>query len=721
METSMRRSRLSLAALGFAAERTPVPADAGRVEAHVASPRRRRLAGGRPCGAWGRGVGYRGALGLALCIGSAVAALGQPAAPAVPSPAGERLAADTTLVTPSGATFTAPSGWSVASASTGLVLASPEADSHLALLDVQGRDAAAAVAAGWAAYRPEVHRPLRIATAQAPQSGWEERHIYVYETSPNERLVVYALAWRAGEHWVVVIVDATRASFEKRNAAFSLTIGSLRPKGYRREMFGETKARPLDGERIALLGEFVASVMQQFAIPGVGLSLIDGGKVVFEGGFGVKTLGKPDPVDADTLFLAASNTKAMTTLLLALLVDDHKLRWDEPVTEVYPSFRLADAEITRQVLIKHLVCACTGLPRQDFEWLFNYATATPATSLASLAAMQPTSRFREVYQYSNVMAAAAGYVAAAVIGPGQELGAAYDEAMRQKVFQPLAMTHTTFDFAKATGGNFASPHGDDADGKTILARMDNNYSVVPLRPAAGMWTSAHDLANYLKMELALGLLPDGTRLLSKDSLLERRKGQASMGEDTTYGMGLVVDTQYGIPVIHHGGSLFGYKSDMIFLPDHGVGAVVLTNSDTGSYLGGLLRRRLLEVLFDGKAEAVEQARVALQQRRAGIAKNRERLVIPADATEAGKLAAHYVSPSLGALRVRSENGATIFDFANWHSAVASRRNDDGSLSFIAIDPTIGGFTFVVGASDGKRALIIRDAQHEYAFIESALP
>jgi CubicO group peptidase (beta-lactamase class C family) len=373
------------------------------------------------------------------------------------------------------------------------------------------------------------------------------------------------------------------------------------------------------------------------------------------------------------------------------------------------------------VLIKHLVCACTGLPRQDFEWLFNYATATPASSLASLAAMQPTSRFGEVYQYSNVMAAAAGYVAAAVISPDQELGAAYDAAMQRKVFLPLGMTHTTFDFAKATGGNFASPHGDDADGKTILARMDNNYSVVALRPAGGMWTSAHDLANFLQMELALGVLPDGTRLLSKDSLLERRKGQVSMGEDTTYGMGFVVDTQYGIPVVRHGGSLFGYKSDMIFLPEHGVGAVVLTNSDTGSYLAGLLRRRLLEVLFDGKEEAVEQAKVALLQRRASIAKSRERLVIPADATEAGKLAAHYVSASLGALRVRSAGGATIFDFANWHSAVASRKNDDGSVSFISIDPTVGGFTFVVGARDGKRALIIRDAQHEYAFIESALP
>ena len=86
-----------------------------------------------------------------------------------------------------------------------------------------------------------------------------------------------------------------------------------------------------------MLKDFVRDVMQQFGIPGVGLSLIDGGKVVFQGGLGVKTLGKPDPVDADTLFLAASNTKAMTTLLLAMLVDENKLRWDQPVTEIYPA------------------------------------------------------------------------------------------------------------------------------------------------------------------------------------------------------------------------------------------------------------------------------------------------------------------------------------------------------------------------------------------------
>ncbi len=647
------------------------------------------------------------------------AAVGQPAAP--PAPISATLAADTAFTTASGATFTAPREWSVTSGGQKTVLVPPEADSHLVLVDVQAADAAAAVAAGWASYRADAKRPLRLATPQVPYEGWEERHSYSYETSPNEKVVVYALAWRAGRDWTVVIVEASRATLQKRNAAFSLAIGSLRPKGYQREMFAGKAAHPLDAGRIALLKDFVQDVMRQFDIPGVGLSLIDGGKVVFEGGLGVKALGAPDPVDADTLFLAASNTKAMTTLLLASLVDENKVRWDQPVREIYPDFKLGDAETTRQVLVKNLMCACTGLPRQDFEWLFNYQKATPASSLGSLATMQPTSRFGEVYQYSNVMAGAAGYVGASVLFPGREPGAAYDEAMRAKVFAPLGMTRTTFDFASALNDNFAKPHGDDLDGKPIPARMDNNYSVVPLRPAGGMWTSARDLSKYLQMELANGMLETGARLVSKENLLERRKGQVATGEDSVYGMGLVVNTRYGIPIVSHGGSLFGYKSDMIFLPDHGVGAVVLTNSDTGGYLSGLLRRRLLEVLFDGKLEAAEQARVALVQRKANIAKFRERLVAPPDPAERGRLAAQYVSSALGTLRVRTQDGATIFDFGTWRSAVASRKNDDGTVSFISIDPTIAGFNFVVGEKDGKRALLIRDSQHDYAFIEAMSP
>jgi CubicO group peptidase (beta-lactamase class C family) len=283
------------------------------------------------------------------------------------------------------------------------------------------------------------------------------------------------------------------------------------------------------------------------------------------------------------------------------------------------------------------------------------------------------------------------------------------------------MTHTTFDFVQALRGNFASPHGDDVDGKTIRARMDMNYSAVPVRPAAGMWTSVRDLSHYAELELAGGELPGGKRLVSEANLLERRRAQVEIGEDSSYGMGLIVSTQYGIPVVSHGGSMFGYKSVLFFLPEQGVGAILLANSDTGGYLTHYFQRRLLEVLFDGRPEAIEQANVAATQRMAQIAKARERLVIPPDRGAASKLDTRYVNPVLGELRVRARNGATIFDFGKWHSAVASRKNDDGTISFISIDPTVDGFDFVVGERDGKKALIIRDAQHEYAFIGAAAP
>jgi CubicO group peptidase (beta-lactamase class C family) len=131
--------------------------------------------------------------------------------------------------------------------------------------------------------------------------------------------------------------------------------------------------------------------------------------------------------------------------------------------------------------------------------------------------MQPTTRFGEVFQYSNLMAVAAGYVAAYSIDPHRELGAAYDDAMRAKVFEPLAMTRTTFDFSQAMSGNFASPHGADVDGKTWPARMDHNYAAVPFRPAGGIWTSARDLSRYVAMELARGALPGGKRLVSEEN------------------------------------------------------------------------------------------------------------------------------------------------------------------------------------------------------------
>jgi CubicO group peptidase (beta-lactamase class C family) len=642
-------------------------------------------------------------------------------APAQTAAPPERTKQDSSRATPAGATFRVPAGWLITTGPSMVVLEPPETDSHVAIVDIKAKDADAAVAAAWRAYKPDFNRPLKIALPQTAREGWDERRAFQYETSPNERAVVVAYASRAGDSWTVVLVDGTEPTMEKRSAPLRLTLQSLRPKGYSRESFAGKKANPLDEKRLDILKDFVASGMKLLDTPGVGLAFIDGGKTVWAGGLGVKELGKPDPVDADTLFIAASNTKALTTLLLAELVDEGKMRWDQPVTELFPAFKLGDDATTKQVQVKHLICACTGMPRQDMEWLFEYRNETPASAVKLLGTMQPTSRFGEVFQYSNLMAAAAGFIGGAATVPGKEWGAAYDEAMKTKVFAPLGMTTTTFDFATALNGDVAQPHGDDVNGNVVRARMDLNYSVVPVRPAGGVWTSPRELARYVEMELAKGLLPSGKRLVSQENLLARYKPNVIVGEDATYGMALMVDTTYGTPVVHHGGDLAGYHSDMIWLPEHGVGAVILTNADSGVIIRGPLMRKLLEVLFDAKPEADETLRVAAAQRKAAIAKERERLVVPAAQEAVAQLASRYTSSALGELKISKEGTRTVFDVGEWKSAVASRKNDDGTLSFITIDPTLDGFEFVVADKDGKRRLITRDAQHEYVWTADSAP
>jgi CubicO group peptidase (beta-lactamase class C family) len=309
------------------------------------------------------------------------------------------------------------------------------------------------------------------------------------------------------------------------------------------------------------------------------------------------------------------------------------------------------------------------------------------------------------------MAAAAGFIAGNAIYPDMEIGAAYDEAMQAYVFGPLGMTNATFDIDVVEQGNHARPYGYDVDGNPVVARMDLNYSVGPLRPAGGLWTSARDLMRYVQLELSRGKLPDGTQLVSENNLFARRAKQVAVGETAVYGMGLFVDSHWDVTVISHGGSMSGYKSNMWMLPEYGVGAVILTNADTGWLMFEPFGRRLLEVLFDGRPEAQADLLAGTREWETWIAKERERLVVPADSAMGANLATRYRNPALGEIVVRKSGAETVFDFGEWKSVVASRENDDGSVSFRTIDPGMDGFEFVVVGN----TLVLRDLQHEYVF------
>jgi CubicO group peptidase (beta-lactamase class C family) len=639
-------------------------------------------------------------------------AAAQSAAPD-PAAAKQKLSADTPTTTALGNTFIAPAGWSVAVRGPATIVEAPEGDSRIVIVDVRAKDADAAVAAGWAAYQPPKW-PLKVTNDVPDKDGWSKQRNYTYQTSPNERRDVGVGVSFANDVWTVVIYDMTQAVGEKRGAQVALIFDKLLPKGYSRETFAGKKAQRLDAARIAKLTKFIEDGERATGVPGVSLGLIQDGKVVFSGGVGVRELGGSTKVDGDTLYMIASNTKGLTTLLLAKLVDAGKITWKTPVTQLLPQFKLGNADTTRRVLVEHLICACTGLPRQDMEWLFQFKGVTPEGALATLATVQPTSKFGEMFQYSNLLAGAAGFTAGHVLYPQLEIGAAYDKAMQTEVFDPLGMKATTFDYARALSGNHSAAHAPDVDGKPARAVFELNYSIIPLRPAGAGWSSVNDMLKYVAMELANGTLPDGSRYISKEPLLARREAKVPIGKDAIYGMGLEVDTTYGVPVVHHGGDMVGYHSDMMWLPEQQVGAVVLTNGDPGWQIRGHFRRKLQEVLFDGRPEADADLAANAKSFFAQIAADRKTLVVPANSQEAAKLGAHYKNAALGNLAVQRSGPKTMFDFGEWRSEVASRRNPDGTTSFITISPGVSGFEFVVGGGV-KQTLTLRDAQHEYLF------
>ena len=290
--------------------------------------------------------------------------------------------------------------------------------------------------------------------------------------------------------------------------------------------------------------------------------------------------------------------------------------------------------------------------------------------------------------------------------------------MKTRVFGPLGMKATTFDFKRALASNHAAAHAPSIDDQPALATMGVNLSVVPMRPAGGAWSNVRDVLKYVAHGAGRGHVAGRQALHFRVGAARapRAAGLDRQGLDLRHGAR--VDTTYDIPIVRHGGSMVGYKSDMIWLPDHGVGAVILTNSDSGRFLTDPFRRKLLEILFDGRPEADDEIVARARSMHERIAAERKLLTVPPDPAAAAQLAARYSSPALGGIQVSRAGDTTTFDFGEWKSPVASRKNPDGTTSFITIATGIDGLEFVVGEAAGKRSLVFRAAQNQYAFNES---
>jgi CubicO group peptidase (beta-lactamase class C family) len=202
------------------------------------------------------------------------------------------------------------------------------------------------------------------------------------------------------------------------------------------------------------LDAYVARAMKTFDVPGLALAIVKDGQVVAAKGYGVRKLGEPAPVDAQTLFGIASNTKVITATALGLLVEEGKIEWDAPVVRYLPWFQMWDPFVTREITIRDLLVHRSGLGLGAGDLLWWPASTYDRKEIARrLRFIKPVASFRSAYAYDNVLYLVAGEVIEAMSGQS------WEDFVRSRILARVGMTTSNVRHSDAArGGNSATPH-----------------------------------------------------------------------------------------------------------------------------------------------------------------------------------------------------------------------------------------------------------------------
>ncbi len=328
----------------------------------------------------------------------------------------------------------------------------------------------------------------------------------------------------------------------------------------------------------------IEQARSEWNVPGLSVAIVKDGNVLLVDGFGVRELGKPEEVDADTLFAIASNTKAFTAAAIAMLEEERKLNWDDPVQQHLPWLQLYDPYVSAEIRVDDLLCHRSGLGTFSGDLLWWGTPYTPEEVLRRAKHLPATGRFRADYGYSNLMFLAAGEVV------HQTSGRSWSEFVHERILSPVGMTRTATSIkALDTLGNFASPHKPTLE----MVKPIPWYNWDTMAAAGGIISSANDMAKWLNVQLAHGKIDDEHRLFSDAS--SRRmwsphtiipfSAAAQKRSPTThykaYGFGWSLADYKGRMTVSHGGGYDGMYSHVMLVPEERLGVVVLTNSMTG--------------------------------------------------------------------------------------------------------------------------------------------
>jgi CubicO group peptidase (beta-lactamase class C family) len=357
------------------------------------------------------------------------------------------------------------------------------------------------------------------------------------------------------------------------------------------------------------IDRIVTGFMKAFETPGIGVAVVRKGQVPWLKGYGVRTMGRGDPVDVHTRFGIASNSKAFTGAALAMLVEEKKLGWDEPLVKYLPEFKMHDPAVTGMFTVRDLLVHRSGLPLGAGDLMyFPQSTADAAQVMRALQFLQPARGFRTGYDYDNIL-----YIVAGVLIEKMS-GMSWRDFITTRMLRPLGMADAVPSRELLRTANVAGRHarlGPPARGIGPMQVIQPDEA--PLIDAGGgINASVTDAAKWLEVQLALGVLPDGKRLWTAESAAEMWKPQVIVsssdgGTDANparpvmagYALGWFVQDYRGRRLISHSGGLSGQVTQTALIPSAGIGVAVFSNTEDS--VSGGIRNAILDHLLDAPA------------------------------------------------------------------------------------------------------------------------
>ncbi|MEF9977769.1 MAG: serine hydrolase [Thermomonas sp.] len=344
----------------------------------------------------------------------------------------------------------------------------------------------------------------------------------------------------------------------------------------------------------------VRATIERYNLPGIAVGVIEDGKVVYARGHGETVVGSGDPVTTKTLFKIASNSKAMTGAVLARLVQQGKLRWDDPVVKHLPQFAMHDPWVTRHMTVSDLLVHNSGLPEGGGDLMLwpEPNLFTRDDIIRGLRHIKPAYGFRSGYAYDNLLYVVAGQVAAAAGG------ASYEELVRRELFQPLGLDGCRVgEFVLADAGSVAQPHTRNGDRNEAMRRDGGVVPAIASAPAGGIRCGLDDMVvwanNWLvPTDAQKQWLGDAQRAeMVKPRTPMPISAQRKRWDNThyyAYAYGFRLADVDGTWTVSHTGTLGGMYSMMMLVPDRKSGFVFMINGD-GSSARTVLAQVLLKL------------------------------------------------------------------------------------------------------------------------------